>query len=426
MRGTLNTAHQYHTGQHRADRPMTQNPFHGKLVYILLLALALTWATVTPLCAAEPGPPTPMPAAFTATPAIPSVPSTPQPASITTEPHTSSTAPAPNAQDLLSTAETETPTATLPPPTATPTNTPPGTAHLAVLVSECVVPVGGAASSEVLVHLEDVRPGIVRLRLVIEFDPQVVHVQDADNDAGNGTQIGLATFFDGTQRVVENLVDNAQGKITLTLAQGEGSPVEQIASWAKLASIVWIGQRAGNSSLRISEQSRFTAADGQAYPPSALHHGTAFVRLPGQIRGRVELQGRTAHGNTLVTSSLSATRTDRSYTELNGSFAITVSHGEGFYTLSASAAGYLTAIGDRPIKLTVGSEIELEPVTLLGGDVNGDNRIDIRDLSYVAYHLDAPDAQSDVNGDAQVDILDLTMIAGNFGTTGPTTWPISD
>jgi hypothetical protein len=68
----------------------------------------------------------------------------------------------------------------------------------------------------------------------------------------------------------------------------------------------------------------------------------------------------------------------------------------------------------------------LAPVTLLGGDVNGDNLIDIRDLSYVAYHLGGPDAQADINGDGKVDILDLTMIAGNFGIKGPTLWPISD
>jgi hypothetical protein len=74
----------------------------------------------------------------------------------------------------------------------------------------------------------------------------------------------------------------------------------------------------------------------------------------------------------------------------------------------------------------VGSEVTLPPVTLLGGDINGDNTIDIRDLSYVAYHFGGPDAQSDINGDGRVDILDLTLIAGNFGTKGPTLWPISD
>jgi hypothetical protein len=312
--------------------------------------------------------------------------------------------------------------------TATPEPTPthtvqPGTSHIAVLASECVVPVGDVASSDVFVQLTDVRPGIVRLRLVLNFDPQIVHVQDADGNPANGTQVALAPFFEGQQTTYENLVDNDRGEIALTLGQLGGTGVEETSSWRKVATIAWIGRQAGNSPLTVSEQSRFTATDGRDHPASARHHSTVFVRLPGKIAGAVLLQGRTEHGNTLVTASLSAGRVDRGYTAADGSFALTVSQGEGFYTVAASATGYLTAKGNRPVKLTVGSEVDLGQVTLLGGDVNGDDQIDIRDLSYVAYHLGETDAQSDVNGDGQVDILDLTLIAGNFGTKGPTSWP---
>jgi hypothetical protein len=365
---------------------MTQNPLIGTLVYILSLALCLAWAPLTPLRAAKLGALTP----------------------VSTQTRLASTA---------ATSQT------------IPANRPadqPATAHLAILVNECVVPVGGTASSEVFVHLEDVNPGIVRMRLVLQFDPQVVQIQDADQNAANGIQAALSAFFPGTQTTVENQADNARGEITLVLAQAERVPVTETASWQKVATIVWIGRQAGNSALTISEQSRFTDLDGQDYPPSALNHGTIFARLPGQIRGRVLLQGRSEHGNTQVSGSLAPMRVNRSYTASDGSFMLTATHGEGFYTLSASAVGYLTAEGSRPVKLAVGSEVALAPITLLGGDINGDNVIDIRDLSYVAYHFGGPDAQSDVNGDGQVDILDLTLIAGNFGKKGPTPWPISE
>jgi hypothetical protein len=302
----------------------------------------------------------------------------------------------------------------------------PGTAHLAVLVSEAVVPVGGTASSDIFLHLEDVQPGIVRLRLVLNFDPQVVHVQDSDGHAANGVQVALASFFGGIQTVSENRVDNSRGEIALTLLQTEGEPIQETNSWQKVATITWLGRQAGNSPLTVNQASRLTASDGQAYPPSALHHGTAFVRLPGQIRGQVLLQGRVEHGNTQVTGALSATRVNQSYTGTDGRFELTVSHGEGFYTLSASAPGYLSAESSRPVKLTVGSKVELAPITLLGGDMNGDNSIDIRDLAYVAYHMHGTDARSDINGDGQVDILDLTLIASNFGAIGPKNWPIAN
>jgi hypothetical protein len=193
-----------------------------------------------------------------------------------------------------------------------------------------------------------------------------------------------------------------------------------------VATITWLGRQAGNSPLTVNQASRLTASDGQVYPPNALQHGTAFVRLPGQIRGQVLLQGRAEHGNIRIRSALSATRVDQDYTGADGRFELTASHGEGFYTLSASAPGYLSAEGSRPVKLAVGSEVELASVTLAGGDINGDNLIDIRDLAYVAYHLHGTDAQSDINRDGRVDILDLTLIASNFGAIGPTNWPIAN
>lgn len=406
--------------RHRTDHPMTRVPLCGFRVYILLLALALAWVAWTPLSASESGTPTPE---ETHTAVVLPATATPEPAAPPSEPRawgTPQTSIAPEQPSPVQPSET---------PTAEPTAThagPQGTAHLAVLVSQSIVPVGGSASSEVLVHMEHVWPGIVRLRLVLHFDPQVVQVQDADANPANGTQIAPWTFFKGTQTVVENQADNTRGEVTLALVQAEHAPVNDTASWLKVATIIWVGRQAGNSALTIAQESRFTDLDGRELATNALHHGTAFVRWPGQISGQIWLQGRTEHGNTRISGTLAAARVDRSYTGLDGSFVLTASHGEGFYTLSASAPGFLSAKGSRPVKLTVGSEFKLAPITLVGGDVNQDNLIDIRDLSYVAYHMGSPDVQADINGDGQVDVLDLTLIAGNFGIKGPTTWPVSD
>ena len=117
-----------------------------------------------------------------------------------------------------------------------------------------------------------------------------------------------------------------------------------------------------------------------------------------------------------------ATRARHQQTEADGQFAITTSHGEGFYTLFVAMPGYLSAEIDRPVKLTMDSIVDVGQVTLLGGDVNGDNRIDGRDLSYVAWHFDEDDPQADVNGDGEIDILDLSLVAGNFGQVGPSNW----
>jgi hypothetical protein len=323
---------------------------------------------------------------------------------------------------------TPTPTPTAVPPTSTPTPPSPGTSHLAIQVSESVVSVGGTASSEVFVYLKDVQPGISGYHLSLRFDPQIVRIVDADGNAANGTQVAPSDFFvslqAGRQRIAENRVDNGAGEMSLTVMQEGTAPVHGTQSWHKVATLTWAGQREGNSVVSVGSDSHFIGPDGRTFAPDAANNGTVYARLPGQVRGRVVLQGRTGSGSAQVTSSLAAARADTVNADPDGRFALTTSHGEGFYTLVASAPGYLSAAGHRPVKLTVGSAIDLGEVTLYGGDANGDNRIDIRDLSYVAWHLDTDDARADINGDGQVDILDLSLIAGNFGRVGPTVWQL--
>ena len=64
---------------------------------------------------------------------------------------------------------------------------------------------------------------------------------------------------------------------------------------------------------------------------------------------------------------------------------------------------------------------------LFGGDVapqpDGDNMIDILDVSYLGSNFGTSEATADVTGDGVVNILDLTVASANFGMTGPTFWP---
>jgi len=339
--------------------------------------------------------------------------------------------PTPTAVPATSTptpTQTPAPTPTAVPATATPVPPSPGTSHLAIQVSESVVSVGGTASSEVFVYLKDVQPGISGYHLSLRFDPQIVRIVDADGNAANGTQVAPSDFFAslqaGRQRVAENRVDNGAGEMSLTVMQEGSTPVHGTQSWHKVATLTWAGQREGNSVVSVGSDSHFIGPDGRTFAPDAANNGTVYARLPARVRGRVMLQGRAEGGSAQVTSSLAAARVDTVNADPDGRFALTPSHGEGFYTLVASAPGYLSAAGHRPVKLTVGSAIDLGEVTLYGGDANGDNRIDIRDLSYVAWHLNTDDARADINGDGQVDILDLSLIAGNFGRVGPTVWQI--
>jgi murein DD-endopeptidase MepM/ murein hydrolase activator NlpD len=72
--------------------------------------------------------------------------------------------------------------------------------------------------------------------------------------------------------------------------------------------------------------------------------------------------------------------------------------------------------------MAVGGHVDLCTVTLLGGDVNGDDLIDILDLAYVGGRFSSNDSRADINGDGNVNIFDLTIVGGNFKKSAPSPW----
>jgi hypothetical protein len=221
-------------------------------------------------------------------------------------------------------------------------------------------------------------------------------------------------------------VDNERGVIVLALRRSKGAVLQSTNTWEKIATISWTARQEGKSVVAIDKASTFVTAAGEQITPDATYDGVVFVRVPGTLQGRVLLQGRNDHSGVSVSSSLSKSRSDAIQTDENGRFAIATSHGEGFYTITVAKEGYLGAVSERPVKMTVDAVVDLGEITLIGGDVNGDNEIDVRDLSYVAWHFDERDPKADINGDGIVDIFDLSLIAGNFGRTGPVEWNVSD
>ncbi len=74
------------------------------------------------------------------------------------------------------------------------------------------------------------------------------------------------------------------------------------------------------------------------------------------------------------------------------------------------------ALGGVSFPVTVENSEILEPPRK-PWDVNGDGRVNILDLTFVASHFGSDNAppEADVNGDGKVNILDLTLVAAHFG-----------
>jgi YVTN family beta-propeller protein len=99
------------------------------------------------------------------------------------------------------------------------------------------------------------------------------------------------------------------------------------------------------------------------------------------------------------------------------------------YVTSGTNPGVVSVIGDHanvcpgaaPASVPDGTndfDFELyNRATLTGGDVTGDGKIDLFDLTFVAARYNSSDPLADITGDGQVDISDITIVAGNYGQT---------
>lgn len=152
---------------------------------------------------------------------------------------------------------------------------------------------------------------------------------------------------------------------------------------------------------------RYYNADGNQvyrayeFPPSS------------NIRGKVLLQGRSNHSGALIAAGGIEVSSGEDGSFVLGPLPV------GEYTIVASRDGYLRA--QRMVQVEEGKVAGLPAVTLLGGDADGNQVIDILDLvTMVASFNQAVPANSasDINGNGKLDIFDLTLVGMNFGETG--------
>jgi len=141
------------------------------------------------------------------------------------------------------------------------------------------------------------------------------------------------------------------------------------------------------------------------------------------IYGTVLLQGRTDHSGSEV--SLFSTILDFTTTLTDQQGRFSAAPTANYQWLTAYHACYLTAAKYFVGIPGNGLQGDMGTITLPGGDVDGDNCIDILDLTAIggcngmrAPLLSCPSC-ADVNGDGVVDIYDLVIAAANFGKCGP-------
>ena len=103
----------------------------------------------------------------------------------------------------------------------------------------------------------------------------------------------------------------------------------------------------------------------------------------------------------------------------DGTFSLDVP--AGTYTVVASASGFLRA--QASVTITDGTTTTLPDITLLAGDIDGNDVIDQFDAMTIgmSYNTTTP-AAADLNNDGTINVLDLELLAQNYRETGPTAW----
>ena len=87
----------------------------------------------------------------------------------------------------------------------------------------------------------------------------------------------------------------------------------------------------------------------------------------------------------------------------------------------ATAPGFLSAEGAATV--TSGGTTSLPDVTLLAGDIDGNNVIDQLDALTIGMNYNAATpAAADLNNDGIINVLDLELLAANYRETGPIAW----
>jgi len=146
---------------------------------------------------------------------------------------------------------------------------------------------------------------------------------------------------------------------------------------------------------------------------------------PVIVSGTVQLKSYTADVSAVPVTieirspgSSTALETQTVNLDANGRYSF-ITYQVGSFDLTAKASNWLRQKKSGN-DLAVGSNIA--DFTLINGDANNDNRVDVVDLGILATNYGklsgATGSQGDFNGDGAVNVIDLGILATNYGASG--------
>jgi hypothetical protein len=215
------------------------------------------------------------------------------------------------------------------------------------------------------------------------------------------------------------------GSVTPTSSTPVGSPTA--------TSSTPVGSPTATSSTpvgSVTPTATQSTPDGSPTPTSSTPVGTATATSSTPVGSPTPtstpanpgiLTGQVLAGKPVTVSLYDATNTLVTSVAANANGTFTLSAPAGNYTVRATASGFLSAQGSTTI--TNGSTSTKPTITLLAGDIDGNNVIDQLDAITIGmnYNAATPTA-ADLNNDGVINVLDLELLASNYRETGPSVW----
>jgi hypothetical protein len=277
--------------------------------------------------------------------------------------------------------------------------------------AETTLNVNGVATLEL--RIENVRH-LYAFQLELAFNPVLLEVVDAKPGVP-GVQIQDGEFF--TPDIsLKNIVNNTTGKIEYGASLQGVKP--GVNGSGVLARLTLKGKSAGLSQVNITRAILSDPASIQI--PSTQSGALVTVQQSsGNLSGKIILERRTSSaGASLCLGGTCAT------TAANGDYLFT-NLATGDYLAAASHPGYLRS--QRAFTLVTGTQT-LPDVTLLAGDINRDDRIELADAELVALAWNTTpaspnwNAAADLTADGQINVLDMVAVQYNWDALAPGPW----
>jgi hypothetical protein len=270
-----------------------------------------------------------------------------------------------------------------------------------VLLAPAGVTIGVGDTVDIEVHVEGVS-GFYGVQFALRFNPAIL----------DGVSVVEGTAFTslpaGGYTVAQKDFAGDRARFAASLV---GQP--PLGGDLHLATIRFRGRDAGNSPLTWANL--ILANNGGGSIPYISRTGNVVVADRINIVGYAFMQGRTNHAG--IDVEVSGPIVTDATTAADGRYVLTDVR-SGRYEFLFEHDMYL-ATRLRNCDTGAGTEFRPPSVTLVAGDLNRDQNIDIMDLTRCAGVFGSADPGADINGDGVVNLFDLVLIGINFGRIGP-------